>query len=117
MALTDAPHRGEVWLASFGAARAGEPGKNRPAIVVSVDELTSGADWDLFVVVPVSSSRPAGRLRPVVSEDAGIDRPSVAVCRALRSVSRPRLLRQLGTLDPATLGEVDDAIGLVLGLR
>jgi mRNA interferase MazF len=117
MALIETPHRGDVWLVSFGAARAGESGKNRPAVVVSVDELTSGADTDLFVVVPVSSSRPAGHLRPVVGQDAGIDRPSVAVCRALRSVARPRLLRRLGAVEPATLRDVDDAIGLVLGLR
>ncbi|WP_041730646.1 type II toxin-antitoxin system PemK/MazF family toxin [Conexibacter woesei] len=29
------PRRGEIWLVSLGAARRGEPEKNRPAIVVS----------------------------------------------------------------------------------
>lgn len=29
MASTE-PRRGEIWLASLGAARKGEPGKNRP---------------------------------------------------------------------------------------
>ncbi|TXB91664.1 type II toxin-antitoxin system PemK/MazF family toxin, partial [Mycobacterium tuberculosis] len=33
------PRRGDLWLVSLGAARAGEPGKHRPAVVVSVDEL------------------------------------------------------------------------------
>lgn len=36
------PRRGEIWLVSLGAARAGEPGKNRPAIVISVDEILAG---------------------------------------------------------------------------
>jgi mRNA interferase MazF len=35
------PQRGEIWLTSLGAARKGEPGKNRPAIVVSVDEMST----------------------------------------------------------------------------
>jgi mRNA interferase MazF len=58
------PHRGEVWLVSLGAARKGEPGKNRPVIVVSVDEILTGVEEELHVVVPISSSRASGRLTP-----------------------------------------------------
>lgn len=38
------PRRGEIWLVSLGTARKGEPGKNRPAIIVSVDEVSTGVD-------------------------------------------------------------------------
>jgi hypothetical protein len=37
--------------------RAGEPGKHRLAVVVSVDEILAGVDDEVVVVVPVSSSR------------------------------------------------------------
>ena len=43
MVSTDAPHRGDIWLVALGAGRAGVPGKTAPAIVVSVDELSTGA--------------------------------------------------------------------------
>ena len=111
------PRRGEIWLVALGAARRGEPGKTRPAIIVSVDELVSGSEHDLFVVVPMSKSRSISPLRPVIPGEAGGQDQGVAVCRAVRSVSRGRLHRQLGELDRQTLAEVDHALALILGLR
>jgi mRNA interferase MazF len=110
------PRRGEVWLVSFGAGRDGEPGKNRPAVVVSVDELNTGAPDELVVVVPLSSSRAPSALRPEVPAGDGVDRPSRAICRGIRSVARSRLLHRLTTLDAGTLGEVDRALELILGV-
>lgn len=110
------PRRGEIWLVSLGASRKGEPGKNRPAIVVSVDELSAGVEDELFVVVPLSSSRPPSPLRPEVSPDEGIDDPSAAICRGVRAVARPRLLRPIGKAKPETLSQVERALGMILGI-
>ena len=115
MASTE-PRRGEVWLVSFGAARPGEPGKNRPAVVVSSDSLNTGTVADLVVVVPLSSSSAPSVLRPKVQDIVGVDRPSRAICRSVRGVARSRLLRRLGSLAPATLGEVERALALILAL-
>jgi mRNA interferase MazF len=111
------PRRGEVWLVSFGAARSGEPGKNRPAIVVSADRLSMGSAADLIVVVPLSSSSAPSALRPEVQDVEGVDRPSRAICRAVRGMAPSRLRRRLGTVTPATLAEVDRALALVLALQ
>jgi mRNA-degrading endonuclease toxin of MazEF toxin-antitoxin module len=86
-------------------------------VIVSADELSTGSERDLFVVVPLSASSSQSPLRPVVAASTGISRSSVAVCSAVRSVSRGRLLRQLGQLDRATLTEVGFALSLVLGLE
>lgn len=110
------PRRGEIWLVSLGAARKGEPGKNRPAIVVSVDEIVAGVEHELFVVVPVSSSRAPSALRPRVSPQEGIDGESAAICRSIRAVSRARLLRRIGRLQPDTMREVEQAVALILGI-
>jgi mRNA interferase MazF len=110
------PRRGEIWLVSLGAARKGEPGKHRPAIVMSVDEIVAGVEHELLVVVPVSSSRAPSLLRPTISPDEGIDTESAAICRGVRAVSRSRLLRRLGELTPDTLREVEQALATVLGL-
>jgi|SRR5919204_6875058 mRNA interferase MazF len=110
------PRRGEIWLVSVGAARKGEPGKNRPAIVISVDEIVAGVENELFVVVPVSSSRAPSSLRPRVSRDEGIDDESAAICRGVRAVSRSRLLRPIGRLKPETLSDVERALATILGL-
>jgi mRNA interferase MazF len=115
MASTE-PRRGEIWLVSLGAARSGEPGKNRPAVIVSVDQLSTGDEDDLLVVVPLSSSRSPSALRPEVSVAEGIDHPSRAICRGVRAVARGRLLRRLGALGPETLADVERSLSLILGL-
>lgn len=110
------PRRGEIWLVSLGAARRGEPGKNRPAVVISVDDVAAGVVDELFVVVPISSSRAPSSLRPKVSPDEGIDGDSAAICRGVRSVARSRLLRPVGRLRPETLHEVEQALAMILGI-
>ncbi len=110
------PRRGEIWLVSLGAARKGEPGKNRPAIVLSVDEIVAGVEHELFVVVPVSSSRAPSALRPQVSPEEGIDAESAAICRGIRAVSRSRLLRPIGQVQSETMREVEQAVAMILGI-
>jgi mRNA interferase MazF len=117
MASTEQPARGEIWLVSLGAARKGEPGKNRPAIVVSVDELLAGTEHELIVVVPLSASRAPSKLRPKVSPAEGMDPDSAAICRGVRAIARRRFLRRIGLAAPETLAEVETALATVLGLE
>lgn len=116
MASTEAVRRGDVWLVALGAGRAGEPGKTRPAVVVSVDELNSGEVGGLVVVVPLSSSQAPSALRVEVGPSAGIDRPSRAICRAVRAVIASRLVRRIGRVDSAALNDIESTLALVLGL-
>jgi mRNA interferase MazF len=110
------PLRGEVWLVALGAGRTGEPGKHRPAVVVSVDELLAGVDDELVDVVPISSSRARTPLRPTISPAEGVDADGVAVCRGIRAVARARLVQRLGAVTPDTMGEIDRALADILGL-
>lgn len=110
------PGRGQIWLASLRAGKPGEPRKNRPAVIVSADGLSTGSSRDPFVVVPLSASSAASPLRPAVSAESGIERASVAICSGVRSIARSRLLRPVGRLDRETLAEVDFALSKILGL-
>lgn len=117
MDSTDAaPHRGDVWLVALGAGRAGEPGKTRPAVVVSADDLYVGVPEELVVVVPLSSSLAPSALRVEVAPSAGVERSSRASCRALRAVARSRLVRRIGTITSADMAEIETALALILGL-
>lgn len=117
MASTDSPLRGEVWLVVLGAGRAGEPGKTRPAVVMSVDELSTGDAADLIVVVPLSSSQAPSALRVEVGVEVGVDRPSRAVCRAVRAVVASRLVRRVGRVEPAAMERIEASLALILGLE
>jgi len=83
---------------------------------VSVDEVTAGVKDELFVVVPLSSSRAPSLLRPVLSPDEGIDEPSAAICRGVRAVARTRLLRRIGRARSDTLAAVEAALAAILGI-
>lgn len=111
------PHRAELWLVALGAGRGGEPGKHRPAVVVSVDEILTGLDDELIVVVPVSSSRSGSPLRPPVVPAEGVNAPSVAVCRGIRAVARSRLVERLGTVAPETMQRIEYSLSLILGVK
>jgi mRNA interferase MazF len=117
MASTDGPRRGEIWLVALGAARAGEPGKTRPAVVVSVDELITGAPTDLVVVVPLSSSQAPSALRVEIAPAVGVDRPSRAICRAVRAVVASRLVRRLGSVESPVMEEIESVLATILGLE
>jgi len=117
MDSTDGPRRGDVWLVALSAGRAGEPSKTRPAIVVSVNELSTGAPGELIVVVPLSSSLAPSALRIEIEPAAGIERASRAVCRAVRAVVRSRLVRRIGSIAPANMEQVETALTLILGLE
>ena len=102
---------------ALGAGRAGEPGKTRPAIVVSVDELSTGTPGELIVIVPLSSSLAPSALRIEIEPATGIERESRAVCRAVRAIVRARLVRRIGTVTPTNMEQVETALTLILGLE
>jgi mRNA interferase MazF len=86
-------------------------------MVVSVNELLSGVDDELIIVVPLSSSLALSPLRPEVSLDEGVDGPSAAICRGVRAIARHRLLRQIGNATPATMAEIETALATILGIE
>jgi len=120
MESTDVPRpkQGEIWLTVFGAARIGEPGKTRPAIVLSSSDQMTGSVYDLVVVVPISSTIVPSAVRPqvVATPGTGLMTDSVAVVRAIRGMSPARLITRLGEVTPATLHEVQEVLKAVVDL-
>jgi mRNA interferase MazF len=84
---------------------------------MSADELLAGVDDELIVVIPLSSSLKPSRLRPEVSPDEGIDGSSAAICRGIRAVARPRLLRPIGEARRETVTQVETALATILGIE
>jgi mRNA interferase MazF len=81
--------------------------------------LLTGGEDERVVTVPLSSSRTPSKLRPPVSSDIGIDAESAANprgIRGVRGVSRSRLLRRIGEVEPETLDAVERALRTVLAL-
>jgi len=119
MASTDdGPRQREIWLTAFGAGRAEEPGKCRPAIVMSADGQVSGSPRDLVVVVPLSATLVPTATRPGIAPTPlnGLAAESVIVVRAVRGMATSRLIRRLGIVDQPTFRSVQEILSDLLDL-
>jgi mRNA interferase MazF len=104
--------RGDVWLVSFDPSLGGEVQKTRPAVILSND--TANALLNRVQVVPISSQ--VGRLYPAEAyvDVAGERRKAMA--DQITTISKQRLLRQLGTLSKENLEAVARVVCIQLNL-
>jgi mRNA interferase MazF len=101
--------------------RGSEANKRRPAIIVSNDGANATAERlgrGVVTVVPVSSN--TTRIYPfqvlLRSAETGLDRDSKAQAEQVRSVAVERIDTLLGTLPPASIASLDEALRLHLAL-
>jgi mRNA interferase MazF len=105
-----------VWLADLNPTRGHEQAGQRPVLIVSEDLFNRGPA-DLVIVVPITST-----LRPIPSHirltppEGGLKNESAALCEAVRSISKHRLLRRLGSVSTMRMTLVEDALRILLRL-
>jgi mRNA interferase MazF len=93
--------RGEIHLVRLDPTLASEIQKTRPCLIVSPDELN--AHLRTVIVAPMTTS---GRSYPWRIRCRFQNRSGYVVLDQLRTVDRERLVKRLGVLPAATLGEV-----------
>lgn len=113
--------RGEIRLVDLDPARRGEADKRRPAVIVSNDGANTTAarlGRGVVTVVPVTSN--VGRVYPfqvlLPATESGLDLDSKAQAEQIRSVSVERVTDKIGTVPPALMLDIDDALRIHLGL-
>jgi mRNA interferase MazF len=101
VALRRVPSRGEVHLVDLDPTRGSEIRKTRPCLVVSPDEMNH--HLRTVIVAPMTTGgRPyPSRIPCTFQRVAG----HVALDQ-LRTVDAERLVKRVGTLEPASLGAV-----------
>jgi mRNA interferase MazF len=116
MTTNASPSRGDVWKLDLNPAKGHEQSGFRPALVVSNDTFNHGPAG-LVVVVPLTSKQKAIPLRvPIPEGEGGLAEPSFALIEAVRSVSKTRLNKRMGTVTSATLRQVEDHLKILLDL-
>ncbi len=103
-------------MVSFDPVRGSEQGGTRPAVIVSPDPANRYAS--VVTVVATTSVMKSRSFPQDVPFEAGIigSIPGRVLCSQIRTVSRTRLGRHLGTLPDWLMLEVDDALRLALDL-
>lgn len=104
--------RGEVWWVSFTSSVGGEIQKERPAVIVSND--IANRLLNRVQVVPLTSN--VDRLYPSEAYVTVNTIQHKAMADQLTTVSKRRILNQMGTLSRADMQAVERAIQVQLGL-
>ena len=111
------PKRGEVYVVDFDPAVGAEIKKTRPAVVLQNNVANK---YGVVTIVAAITSFRGDRFYPtkikVVEGEAGLDKDSAVMLNQLRTVDKTRLGKKLGMLDADTMGKVDLALQISLGL-
>jgi mRNA interferase MazF len=109
--------RGDVYLVELDPTRGSEIKKTRPAVIIQND--IDNRYSPITVIAPITSKFDT-QLYPtevlVKPPEGGLRLESVVLLNQLRAIDKSRLGRRLGSLKPATMALVNDALAIVLAL-
>src|SRR5207302_8154132 len=112
------PRRGELWLVDWTPGRGSKQIGRRPALVIQTDAANTNPRYPNTIVLTVSTKgQPVTshvEVRPTPSN--GLREISFIKTEQVMTISKDRLERQLGLLDPGDLERVAWALRRVLVL-
>jgi mRNA interferase MazF len=112
--------RGDVYWADLKPRSGSEQQGTRPVVVVSHDAFNQAPAWRSVIVVPVSTSKAQAKRGPTAlllpKGTAGLKHDSVALCHQVTTLDRAKLTKQVGTLQPPLLQQLEIALKAALDL-
>lgn len=114
--MTPLPSRGEIWLVSLDPVRGHEQAGSRPCVVVS-DDLYNHGPSGKHIVLPVTSKHKGIPYHiEITPPEGGLRLKSYVMCDDVRSVSRERLSKRLGSISTRTLSMAEDSLRVLMAL-
>lgn len=111
------PRRGEVYLVRFDPTLGAEIKKTRPALILQNDVANR---WSPITIVAAITSRSEKSVYPtevrVSPPEGGLTAESTVLLNQVRSIDKRRLIKRLGILGAITMGRVDRALQVSVGL-
>jgi mRNA interferase MazF len=109
--------QGEIWLIDLEPAIGAEMNKTRPAVIVSDDQL---GKLPLKIIAPITDWKEHYSIAPWMipinpSIQNGLTKKSSIDCYQIRSVSRNRLIKQIGYISALDILQVQEGIIKVIG--
>jgi mRNA interferase MazF len=105
--------QGDVWEARLEPVVGHEQGGRRPVVIVSVDQISSGRG-EMCIVVPFTRTDRGTPIHVRVDPpEGGLKAVSFALPENVRSISRERLAKRLGSVGDDTLEQVLQRVHLL----
>lgn len=106
--------RGEIWLTNFNPGFRTELHKNRPALIISANEVNK--HHPRVIVIPISTKNYSGlSVVLITSKGSGLDKESIILPAEIRAVDKARLNKRLGKISKDKMKEVEEVAMLILG--
>jgi mRNA interferase MazF len=105
--------RGQIWTVALDPTVANEQHGTRPCVVISSDRFNA-LPIRQAIVVPLTSRERGLPHHVAVTDDGGLQRPSWAMCEAVRAISVQRFGRLISTVDVDTLAKIIEQLMLWL---
>lgn len=112
------PERGEIWLVDWSPGRGSEQTGRRPALIVQTDPANHNLRYPNTIVVTISTKgrNVPSHVRVEPTAENGLNTPSFIKCEQLLTISKERLEKRLGRLNPADTERVATALRIMLEL-
>jgi mRNA interferase MazF len=109
--------RGTIVLVELDPTVGHEQRGLRPCIAVSDPSVNASQRFPLIAVIPVTGTPGVGALYPTLAAGtSGLTKPSSALIDHVRSIDKRRIRRIFGQVSKAELADIDEGLGLFLGL-
>jgi mRNA interferase MazF len=108
--------RGEVWLVNLDPTLGREQAGTRPALIIS-ENLFNQSYADLVIVIPITSKQKNIRSHVLIARgEGGLTMESYAKCEDVRSISKQRLMKRLGSVTKQTIENVEEKLRFLMAL-
>lgn len=104
-------------MAALDPVIGSEQGGVRPVVIVQNDAGNLHAPTVIIIPLTASRRKPALPTHAAIPlGEAGLWRPSTALCEQVRTVEKTRLSRHLGTVSPQSLRAIERALQVSLDM-
>ncbi len=110
--------RGEIYYADLSPVIGSEQGGIRPVLIVQND--VGNRYSPTVIAAAITSQRDKTKLPTHISveaSDCGLAKDSIVLLEQVRTIDKQRLKERMGSLDVASMGQVDKALSVSFGLN
>lgn len=112
-----APRRGEVYLVNFDPTIGAEIKKTRLALILQNDIANRHSSITIVAAITSQFDEPLYPTEVLIrASEGGLSVDSVVLLNQVRSLDKQRLIRRLGTVKPATMDQVEQALLISFGM-